>query len=156
MKFKYNCLSQTQLGKLFGKTSHEIGEILSRIGLRDPSSKSPTQDAHFGKFCEKAPSGQYGYHYVWNAEKTVPRIVENGYPLELELPTDICEPPFLNGPFRLSSTNPKCVLSADGTLAGKATTQKNAQVLLKLLSQGYHFGLERLMPNKIEPSTRAV
>lgn len=147
MTFRYKFLTQSQLGLLFGVSSHKIGEWLVNVNLRT-ADKRPTREAHEDKYCDQAPSGQCGYNWVWNSEKTVERLIVAGHPLVLELPEEIVEPPALNGPFQLSSKNTKCVLSADGTLAAMGTCEQNAKVLLKLLNHGYQFGLERLTTPK--------
>jgi hypothetical protein len=54
VKIKYKCLTQTQLGSLFGASSHEVGKWLVEVGLRDKKTKKPTDAAHRGGFCETA------------------------------------------------------------------------------------------------------
>ncbi|HMP03152.1 MAG TPA: hypothetical protein PKD86_00370 [Gemmatales bacterium] len=141
MKIKYNYLTQTQIGSLFGESSHKIGKWLVELGLRDEKSKKPTNEAHRGGYCETAPSGQVGYHWVWNAEKTVERLRQANHRLLSDLPEELVEPPTLTGPFRISASCSKEVLNADGTLAVRAGCRRNAVVVMKLLDFAYQRGL---------------
>lgn len=148
MKFRFSTLTQKQLGLLFGVSSHKIGEWLTEIGLRNDQTKRPTNEAHYGRYCEQAPSGQCGYHWVWRSQPTVDKLLAAGHRLVLELPESIVEPPFLNGPFTISITNPKAVMNSDGSLAALTTSIDNAKVLLCLLCNGHRYGLERLLTSK--------
>lgn len=141
MKIKYNYLTQTQLGSLFGATSHEIGIWLVELGLRDQKSKKPTNEARRGGYCETAPSGQVGYHWVWNAEKTVEILRQANHRLLTDLPEELVEPSSLTEPFLISESCPKEVLNADGTLAVRAGCRRNAIVVMKLLDFAYQRGL---------------
>jgi hypothetical protein len=145
MNFRFPTLSQKQLGLLFGVSSHKIGEWLTEVGLRNDQTKRPTSEAHHDGFCEQAPSGQFGYHWVWRSQPTVERLIAAGHPLVMELPESIVVPPTLNGPFKLSTKNSKVILSADGSMAAIAASAGNAQMILKLLQVGHRIGFDRVI-----------
>ena len=78
-------LSQTQLGRIYGVSSHQIGKWLKGLGLRNDSGQ-PTKLALSDGYAVQRPSTQPGtYFYVWNAERTTalfdgmqyPRAVHN-------------------------------------------------------------------------------
>ena len=78
MKTEYKNLSQRQLGKIFGVSSHVIGRWLKAIGLRNPNGK-PSYKAFQEEFVDQAPNGKGGYYYVWNAERTIAALEEAGH-----------------------------------------------------------------------------
>lgn len=141
MKIRYRYLTQTQLGSLFGASSHEVGRWLVEVGLRDPKAKKPTDTAHRDGYCETAPSGPSGYHYVWEAQKTVQRFLEAGRKLLNELPEELVEPPSLSGPFRVDETSPLDVVGGDGSLVIRGACRRNAKVVMRLLNLAYERGV---------------
>jgi len=60
MKTEYKNLNQTELGKLFGVSSHVLGDWLVDIGLRT-SDKKPSAGAFSEGFVEQADNGRGGY-----------------------------------------------------------------------------------------------
>jgi hypothetical protein len=63
-------LSMTELGKLYGVSSHKMGKWLVDVGLRD-KNKKPSRAAFEHGFVEQKGSTQPGtYFWVWHAEKT--------------------------------------------------------------------------------------
>ena len=156
MKIKYQFLTQTQLGSLFGASSHEIGKWLTDVGLRDKKTKKPTNEAHRGGFCETAPSGQVGYHWVWHAEKTVTALRENGHRLSETLPNELVTPPELTGPFLVESGAGRHILNHEGEVVVRTTSDQNAQVILRLLNAAHRSGaLERMhsITSAVTPQT---
>lgn len=141
MKYRHKTLSQTQLGLLFGVSSHEVGRWLVVIGLREAKGGKPSREAHRGNYCETVPSGPSGYFWAWNAERVVARLQEAGHQLLPELPEELVEPPALNGPFRVSETCPKEIINADGTLAIRASCRKNAEIVMRILELAYQRGV---------------
>src|SRR5688572_198646 len=110
MKFLYRLLSQSQLGELFGVSSHKIGDWLVQCGLRNEQSKKPTPKAHQEQYCDTAPSRNGQYCWAWNAEKTVAALVDAGHRLVPNPPQELIEPAQLHGPFSIQKV-------ADGTAA---------------------------------------
>lgn len=87
-------VSQTELGKIFGVSSHEIGKWLVEAGLRTPE-KRPSTFAFERGFVERAPTGRgSGYFYVWHTQKTTQRLEVAGHSLRVSLK------PMLSGPFK--------------------------------------------------------
>ncbi len=71
--------SQTELGKLFGVSSHTIGRWLWEAGLRDSDGK-PT--AWGWEYVSQRPSTNPGtYFNVWHREKTVKLLESKGHAL---------------------------------------------------------------------------
>jgi hypothetical protein len=132
IQFKYKTMTQGQLGILFGVSSHVIGKWLVELNLRS-DDKQPTREAHQDGYCEKAPSGSMGYHWVWRSEKTVERLIAAGHELIVDLPEDLVEASPLAGPFRLSEANMRDVLDHDGAIAVRAASPKTAKIVLRLL-----------------------
>jgi len=142
MKFRYRLLMQSQLGQLFGVSSHEIGKWLVDCGLRDQRTKKPTAEAHQGGYCDQAPSGlQSGYCWAWDAEQTVNLLVTAGHKLLTALPEELVLPPILNGPFTISTSCPSEVINRDGTLAVRTVGPQNAMIVKSLLDLAYRHGV---------------
>jgi hypothetical protein len=73
-------LSQTELGEIYGVTSHKIGKWLRGLGLRDENGK-PTARAFQEGFVKQRPSTQPGtYFYVWHKAKTTEQLDGMCYP----------------------------------------------------------------------------
>lgn len=142
MKFNYRLLTQTQIGQLFGATSHDVGRWLVQCGLRNEKTKKPSIEAHRDGYCDQAPSGVgTGYCWAWDAEKTVQRLVEAGHRLLAELPESLVPASILNGPFQISKTSPSEVLNGDGTLAARTVGNRNAKIIMKLLELAERHGV---------------
>jgi hypothetical protein len=154
MEFKYNFLTQTQLGKIFGVSSYKIGEWPVQVGLRTEANK-PSAEAHRGGYCETAPSGTNGYHWVWHAEQTVKALQKAGHVISPDASEELIEPPVLEGPFTLGRDS-KTVLNADGTVALRATSGQTAQIVLKILDVAQRHGvIERLVQGTVTQSSPA-
>ena len=141
MKFIFKHMTQTQIGKLFGVTSHVIGDWLKEIGLRDPDGK-PTEEAHDGHYCKQAPSGPTGYHWAWDAEKTVAALREAGYQLVPNPPQALVAPAILNGPFcvRKSAGSEFVIENGDGSSSVWANNKMTADVVAQILNAADKLG----------------
>lgn len=147
MKFKYAYMSQTQLGLLFGTTSHEIGRWLIEIGLRDERTKRPSAEAHQGGYCTDVPSRGQGYCWAWSSDKTVAALRKTGYQLVREPPDDLVAPAEMTGPF---ITDGKHIVNSDGDAVAWASTPTNAEAVAKLLNLADQYGtLARLLSAKL-------
>ncbi len=74
-------VSQTELGNLFGVTSHRIGQWLREIGWRTSKNK-PSQEAFDRDLARPISSGRNnGYFYVWHATKTIEALEKAGHKL---------------------------------------------------------------------------
>ena len=138
MKFKQKTMSQSQLGELFGASSHDIGRWLIEVGLRDPKTKKPSWDAYHCGFCTQAPCGLGFSNLEWVSDVTVAKLREAGHDLLSTPPESLVEMPFINGPFCLSGHE---VVNADGTLAARTTSADNADFLMRLLNTAYKAGV---------------
>jgi len=138
MKFKYEFLSLTQVGEVFGTTSHKVGRWLAQIGLRYESKQGlkPSRDAYAGGFVKDVPSRNQGYCYAWHTEKTVKALVEAGHKVAIQPGHDLLAPCRLNGPFRCrpNAQIGHEIVNADGTVAVCVTGEDNAQFLTRLLN----------------------
>lgn len=73
-------LSLTELGKLYGVTSHNVGRWLKTLGLRTDDGK-PSQRAFQDGYVTQRPSTQPGtIFYVWNTKKTTDLLDSLCYP----------------------------------------------------------------------------
>lgn len=71
-------LSMTDLGRLYGVSSHKIGRWLVELGLRN-AQKKPSIKAFDGGFVTQRDSTQLGtYFWVWHGEKTLRALDEAG------------------------------------------------------------------------------
>ena len=72
-------MSQTDLGKLYGVTSHGMGRWLVALGLRT-ADKKPSTKAFQGGFDSRRDSTQPGtYYWVWQAEMTMLALQRAGH-----------------------------------------------------------------------------
>jgi hypothetical protein len=138
MKFKYEFLSLTQIGDVFGTTSHKVGRWLAQIGLRYESKQGlkPSRDAYAGGFVKDVPSRNQGYCYAWHTEKTVKALVEAGHKVSIQPGHELLAPCRLNGPFRCrpNAQIGHEIVNADGTVAVCVTGEDNARFLTRLLN----------------------
>ena len=67
-------VSMTELGNMFGVTSHVIGRWLRGIGLRTKNNR-PSQRAFDQDLTKPIRNGQ-GYYYVWHATKAIEALKE--------------------------------------------------------------------------------
>jgi hypothetical protein len=72
-------MSLTELGKLYGVSSHKIGKWLVDLGLRT-QAKKPSPRAFRDGFVEQRPSTQPAtYFWVWHAERTMKALEQAGF-----------------------------------------------------------------------------
>ena len=154
MKFKYEYMTQTQLGQLFGVSSHKIGRWLVAIGLRT-EDKRPSDGAHHGGFCTTAPSGTSGYRWVWNSQKTVQALQEAGHTLVSDAPSELVEPSALNGPFSISPTRSREILNADGSVAAVAMNKPAARIVARLLNTAHRHDMMERLAQQSQPTAPA-
>lgn len=154
MKFKFPLMTQTQIGKLFGVTSHQIGRLLQDVGLRNEDGR-PTRQAHQEGYCEQAPSRGKGYYWAWRSEKTVEALVRAGHRPVSPPPVELVEPPLLVGPFtrRAGSKGTTEIENGDGSVAIVVTGDSNAEWLCRMLNAAHRAGLR---PGTSAPSENGV
>ena len=140
--FKFKHMTLTQLGELFGATSHEVGKWLVEIGLRTPE-KRPSREAFTGGYVEQGPSRNQGYNWCWDSEKTVKALEAAGHRRIPNPPPALVDPPLLNGPFkaRPNNSNGFDIVNGDGSVAVVVTGEKNAVFLVKFLNHADQGGV---------------
>ncbi len=123
-------VNQTQLGELFGGTSHDVGRWLDAIGLR--SGGRPTRKAFEGGYVSPA-----GYGYVWQQEKTVAALEEAGHKRVPQKTTTR-----ITGPFSMveSGLDAYQILNGDGTVSVWVMGDRNANIVTQLLNLAYKYG----------------
>lgn len=116
--FRFKYMTLTQIGAIFGVSSHQVGKWLVEIGLRTPT-KRPSREAFSGGYVEQGPSRNQGYNWCWDSEKTVEALEIAGHRRIPNPPQGLVDPPTLNGPFRTNpnSSNGFDIVSGDGSVA---------------------------------------
>lgn len=150
MRFRYEFMSLTQIGEIFGVSSHVAGRWLTAIGLRYESKqgKRPSGDAHAGGYVKDVPSKGQGYMWAWHAEKTVKALEKAGHKVALRPGHELLAPCRLHGPFeaRQGEGGVYEIHNGDGTAAVHVTGEANARVLARLLNAAHRAGaVERLL-----------
>jgi hypothetical protein len=139
--YRYKLMTQTQVGKLFGVSSHVVGRWLVEIGLRNDRGR-PSLQAHQGGYCETAPSHGSGYHWAWHAEKTVTALEAAGHRRVSPAPVELVEPPRLLGPFttRQGEGGQIEVVGADGNVGVLVSGERNANSVVALMNLAHRHG----------------
>ena len=136
MKYKKEMMIARDLGRLFGVTSHTVGSWLDKLELRDQKTKYPTWFAKREGYCSEVWQGGFSQQ-VWVAEKVVPKFIELGNPLIINLPDDLVYAPPLTGPFQMSG---KTIYNSNGEPVADLGNDSNAQFVCKLLNCAYKAG----------------
>jgi hypothetical protein len=133
----------TEIGQLFGVSSHVVGRWLVGIGLRTPE-KFPSTKAFKGGYTNKAPNGRgSGWYYVWDRDKTVQALEEAGHRCSGDLEDErLSVPTRLVGPFvvRCRPDHGFDVVGGDDIANIQVRGQENAELLLRLLNLAHHYG----------------
>lgn len=153
MKFRFEFMSMTQLGELFGVSNQQIGKWLVKLGLRTAASK-PSREAFGDGYVEVGPSRNQGYNYVWHSDKTVAALTSAGHKPAVHPACELLAPCQLNGPFEVR-TNPNFgfeVVNGDGTVAVWVRGRQNAKFVCDLLNVADRNGVvSRLLNKPVEP-----
>jgi hypothetical protein len=146
-------MTLTQLGQIFGASSHEIGRWLVDIGLRN-EQKRPSKLAFDGDFCRTGPSRGAGYNWVWHTQKTVEALKQAGHKMVSPPPLDLVHPARISGPFTTEARDGGKIeiVNGDGTASLWAIGESNAKIVARLLNLAHQHGvLDRvLLVNKTE------
>jgi hypothetical protein len=150
MKFKKQTMKARDLGRLFGESSHTINQWLEQADLLDEKSKLPTFFARQNGYCKQVMVAGYN-HEDWLPEKTVPRLVERGHQLVIDLPDDFVQPIELIGPFRCRG---QTILNSDGDPVAFLNNPNNAEFTCRLLNAAHKSGtIDRLLLKKSKSIT---
>jgi hypothetical protein len=133
--FRFKHMTLTQIGELFGVTSHQVGKWLVEIGLRTPG-KRPNREAFAGGYVKQGPSRNQGYNWCWESVKTVKALEIAGHRQIPNPPPGLVDPPMLNGPFQVrpNTSNSFDIVNGDGSVAVVVTGEQNAGFLVKVLN----------------------
>lgn len=102
MKYRFEFMTLTQLGEIFGVSSHKVGDWLVELGFRT-ENKRPSKLAFEADVVKEGPSRGQGYNWIWHAEKTIEAIEAAGHKRTFPAPLGLVEAPILCGPFTLIS-----------------------------------------------------
>ena len=145
MSYKYEYLTLTQIGDLFGESNQEVGKWLATVGLRHRSNGvlKPTPAAFDGGFVTDVAGRNQGYSWAWHTRKTVEALVAAGHRLVSPLPTALVHEDKLNAPFahRPNDQFGYQVVSGDGTVAVWVRGETNARLIARLLNLADKHGL---------------
>lgn len=129
-------LSQTDLGKLFDASSHDIGKWLVECGLR--TDGKPTQRALNGGYVSQASihrGGQDRCFDVWHKIKTIAALEAAGHRQKLRFDPESdgkLRGPFEAEKFSVSGFN---LFDAEGNFAIVVFGENNAEAILDLLNE---------------------
>ena len=145
MRFRYEFLSLTQIGELFGVSNQQVGKWLAEIGLREKGRHGlrPSGKAYAGGYVKDVPSRNQGYCYAWHAEKTVEALQEAGHEIVATPGSDLLVPIQLNGPFECRA-HPKFgaeIVNGDGTVAVWVSGEENSHFVCRILNLAHAKGL---------------
>jgi len=147
MKYRYEYMNQGQLGKLFGETSHKVGDWLKDLGLRKRDGK-PSSEAFNRNLVSQNYDANGTYCYVWHADRTVVALETAGHKRIPDPPLMLAEPPTLLGPFSLreSKNGTWQLLGSNDEVAIVVTGEANAKVVIRFLNLAHNCGkIEQLL-----------
>jgi hypothetical protein len=133
--FEY--LTQSQLGQLFGATSHEVGRWLKELGFKRPDNR-PSDEAMRSGIAANVTNGPVRFP-AWNKEEVVKLLESNGHrradSTEPEAPSRSDEVTLL-GPFsaRRSGEDGYELLDGNGKVGIWVRGEANAERVAALLS----------------------
>ena len=88
-------LSLTELGRLYGVSSHVVGRWLKGLGLRTEDGR-PSEKAFSEDYVSRRPSRHPGtYFWIWHADKTTGILDGMRYPRAAT--TELCHPVTVSG-----------------------------------------------------------
>ena len=141
MMYKYKSMTLTQIGELFGATSHDVGKWLVKLGLRT-EAKRPSSVAFDGTFVTQGPSRGDGYNWIWHSERTVAELEKAGHRRIFNPPPYLVDPAELVGPFekRANETNGYDIVNGDGSVSAVVAGEKNVDCVVRLLNLAHAHG----------------
>jgi hypothetical protein len=135
MTIHNNYINLTELGRLYGVSSHNVGNALKQIGLRDRNG-SPSALAFMGNYCEQAPTNRgSGYYYIWDQAKTIKALEAAGY----KTVSEASSISHLRGPFVLNRSGSDTweIKNGDGSTSTWAVGEADAIKLCELMNWAY-------------------
>jgi hypothetical protein len=158
MRFKYEFMSLTQIGQVFGTTSHQAGRWLAKLGLRTQGKQGlrPSKEAFEGGYVKDVPSRGQGYVWAWHSEKTVKALENAGHRVCISPSNELLAACTLNGPFqhRRNQQAGFEIINGDGTVAITVVGDQNARFLCDLLNLAERRGvISRVLGGAVPPVT---
>lgn len=149
MKWRFEYMTLTQIGEVFGVSNQQVGKWLAKLGLRTDANR-PSREAFDGGYVKEGPSRGQGYNWVWHSEKTVRVLSEAGHKSALLLACELMAPCQLSGPFeyRPSPVFGFEVVNGDGTVAVWVRGEKNARFVCNVLNAANRSGVVSKMLGK--------
>lgn len=140
--FRFEYMSLTQLGEIFGVSNQQVGRWLTELELRTVGNK-PSQTAFAGGFVKQMPSRNGGYSWSWHTEKTVAALEAAGHYRSFNPPTGLVESSRLNGSFssRKLDDGTHQIVSGNGSVAIVVSGEGNATFLTKILNLAHKHGV---------------
>lgn len=141
--FEY--LTQTQLGEIFGITSHQVGRKLKEAGLRTATNQ-PSPSAFAGGWVKQVTVDGACTFSTWSKEKVVTLLEQTGHQRKGvgvgDAPSPIPKRTNLVGPFaaRKSSKDGYEIVGADGIVSVWVRGGTDADRLVALLNLAHRFG----------------
>ena len=126
-------VTMTEIGKLYGVSSHVVGRWLREIGMRTEWGQRPSQNAIDGGYCRLAPIAPgRGHFYKWHKERTLAALEAAGHHPNPEIPITNR----LVGPFNAeqSGENGYRIVGDDGAVAIWVFGEEAARIVVKLLN----------------------
>jgi hypothetical protein len=154
MKWRFEYMTLTQIGEVFGVSNQQVGKWLAKLGLRTDANR-PSREAFDGGYVKAGPSRGQGYNWVWHSEKTVRALSEAGHKSALLLACELMASGQLNGPFeyRPSPVIGFEVANGDGTVAVWVRGEKNARLVCNVLNAADRCGVvSKVLGKAVEPA----
>lgn len=104
MKYRFEFMSLTQLGEIFGVSSHKVGDWLVEIGFRT-ESKRPSKLAFENDVVKEGPSRGQGYNWVWHTDRTIRALEAVGHQRVFPAPRGLVDPSPMVAPFAIRTTS---------------------------------------------------
>ena len=73
-KFKQTWKNQSELGLIYGKSAIAVGKALIELGLKDSSTKNPTDMALKEEIAKSTPLKDGTAFYLWHKAKTCEKL----------------------------------------------------------------------------------
>jgi hypothetical protein len=161
MRFRYEYMSLTQIGQVFGTTSHQVGRWLLKLGLRTQTKQGmkPSAEAFEGGYVKDVPSRGQGYVWAWHSEKTVTALEKAGHWLCISPSSELLAACVLNGPFQHRRNHHAGfeIVNGDGTVAITVVGEQNARFLWDVLNAADRRGvISRVLGRAGAPVTESV
>jgi hypothetical protein len=134
MKYRFEYMTLTQLGEIFGVSSHKVGDWLVEIDFRT-ENKRPSKMAFEKDVVKEGPSRGQGYNWVWHAEKTITALEVAGHKRVFPAPRDLVDPSPMVAPFAIRTTDEGNFLieNGDGEPILLGQNEESCKLLVRIL-----------------------